>query len=370
MRYRRLPIEIESPEQRGYGTLRCNLTESSFADSPAGDLTAGLQDLLLCYGDHAGLPRLRELIAAQGSCLAKDDVLVTPGAAAALFIANTSLLEPEDRLLVVRPNYATNIETPRLLGCAVDFLDLSFERGWRLDPAELERRLSPRTALVSLTVPHNPTGAMMTEADLRRVIAIVEGRGARLLLDETYRDMAFGEPLPMAAALSTRAISVSSLSKTYGLPGIRAGWLACRDKALMETFLAAKEQIVICGSILDEEVAARALERRAATLPGVRRRIAEHFSIVKEWISREESLEWVEPSGGVVCFPRLRDGVDPERFYLALEARGTFVGPGHWFEMDRRFFRLGYGWPKTEELREGLGAISEALVAARPIPSK
>lgn len=369
MRYRRLPIEIESPEQMpgGYAALKNNLTESSRSDTRLEGLGRGLEDLVLCYGDHLGLPRLRALIAAQGEGLTPEDVLVTPGAAAALFIAATALLEAGDEMLVVKPNYATNIETPRSLGCKVETLDLRFEDGFRLDPAELERRLTPKTRLVSLTSPHNPTGTAISPEDLRRIIAAVEKAGAKLLLDETYRDMSFGAPLPPAAALSSSAISVSSLSKTFGLPGIRVGWLACRDKALMERFLAAKEQIVITGSILDEEIAARALEARSARLPGVQADIAARFKTVKDWIAGERRLEWVEPRGGVVCFPRVKDTAktDVERFYRVLnEEHGTYVGPGHWFEMDRRYFRLGYGWPTPEELRAGLAAISAALAKA------
>lgn len=294
-----------------------------------------------------------------------DDVLVTPGAAAALFIAATALLERGDRVLVARPNYATNIETPRALGCELDFLDLRLEDGFRLDPAEVERRLTPRTKLLSLTTPHNPSGTMMSEADLLRIVAAAERNGTRLLLDETYREMAYGRPLPTGASLSPSVISVSSLSKTYGLPGIRMGWLACRDRVLMETFLAAKEQIVICNSVLDEEIAARALEARETRLAPIKARIQEHFHIVRAWLAAEPRLEWAEPAGGVVCFPRIKAaaGVDPERFYAALEAAGVRVGPGHWFEQDRRHFRLGFGWPKTAELRAGLAAISEALSA-------
>lgn len=193
---------------------------------------------------------------------------------------------------------------------------------------------------------------------------LVESHGARLMLDETYRDMAFGEPLPCAAALSERAISVSSLSKTYGLPGIRIGWIACRDKDLMETFLAAKEQIVICNSVVDEEIAYRFLKQKQQRLSEIRRKIAEHFGIVKEWMQAQTHLEWIEPLGGVVCFPRIKEssGIQVDRFYKILNGETkTFVGPGHWFEQDRRYMRIGFGWPGTDELRRGLTHITTSL---------
>ncbi len=219
MHYRRSPIEIESPEQFGYENIKHNLAESSISDALWQDLNINLGDLVLAYGDHYGKPELRELIAADaGSIVQPDDVLLTVGAAAALFIISTSLLRPNDHLLVMHPNYATNIETPRMIGCQIDFLRLTFDNGFKIDVDEIASRITPQTKLVSVTCPHNPTGSMMTADDLRRLVAIVEEKGCYLLVDETYHDMTFGERLPIAASLSPRAISVSSLSKSYGLP--------------------------------------------------------------------------------------------------------------------------------------------------------
>ncbi len=367
MRYVRMPIEIESPEQMGYDNLECNLTESSFADAVIDDLAIDLSGLTVAYTDHVGHPGLRQLVAAE-SAVGPDDVLLVAGAAAALFIISTTLLEAGDHLLVVRPNYATNIETPRAIGAEIELLDLRFENGWRLDIDELARRLRPNTKLVSLTCPHNPTGTMMTLDELDAVIALVEANGTRLVFDETYRDMSFPTPLPVAASRSARVISVSSVSKTYGLPGLRMGWLVTRDTALMETFLAAKEQIFICNSIVDEQITYQVLQQRSTTLPPIRRRIEDHRRIVGDWFAQQDDLEWVEPTGGVVCFPRLRAdrGVDVDRFYEVLNGDlGTFVGPGHWFEQPRSFMRIGFGWPTTDELHLGLANISRAAGAAR-----
>ena len=371
MKYRRMPIEEESPEQFGYDRIRYNLTESSVRDRSLADLGIELRDLLLFYGDHVGNESFRGLVTeaagGAGSGVDRDDVLVTAGAAQALFIIATSLLDKDDHLVVVRPNYATNIETPRAIEADISFLDLTFEDGFRIDPEKLMALVTPRTRYVSVTVPHNPTGVMMDEADLRSLVGRVESAGCRLLVDETYREMTFGELLPVAATLSERAISVSSLSKTYGIPGIRTGWLVCRDKELMATFLAAKEQIGICGSVVDEEIAARAFAQREAWLAELRPFIARRFSVVRDWIAGEEFMEWVEPGGGVVCFPRIKPEapVDVDEFYRVLgEVHGTYVGPGHWFEQDRRHMRIGYAWPSAEELEGGLAAISGSVRAA------
>ena len=371
MKYVRMPIEVESPEEYGYDRIKYNLSESSVRDRSLSDLGIELPDLLLLYGEHAGDRRLVELIAAASGgaagVVSPRDVLVTAGAAQALFIIATTLLEKGDHLVVVRPNYATNIFTPRAIEADISYLDLTFQDGWAVDVDRLAALMTPRTRLVSVTVPHNPTGQVMPEGDLRRLAALVEEAGCRLLVDETYREMTFGGPLPVAATLTPRAISVSSLSKTYGIPGIRTGWLMTRDADLMTTFLAAKEQIGICGSVVDEEIALRALAQRDTWLPEITGRIAEALAATRDWVAGEELMEWVEPRGGVVGFPRIKPDapVDVDEFYrLLTDEFGTYVGPGHWFEQPRRHFRLGFGWPLAAELKGGLAGISGALRAA------
>ena len=132
-----MPIEIESPEEIGYDRIRCNLAESSVSDARLGDLDVALADLVLLYGDHLGHAGLRDIIAGDGPGLTPDDVLLTPGAAAALFIVSTSLLGAGDHLIVARPNYATNLETPRAIGADISTLDLTWEDSWRVDPARI-----------------------------------------------------------------------------------------------------------------------------------------------------------------------------------------------------------------------------------------
>ena len=156
MRYRRMPIEIESPEQLGYDTITNNLSESSVADRRLRDLgiDVDIDELLLCYGDHLGDPVLREAVAALGDGLRADDVLVTTGSAAALFATATSLLERDDHTVVVRTNYATNLETPRAIGADLDVVDLQFDDGWRLDVKRFAARVKPGvTKLISVTCP-------------------------------------------------------------------------------------------------------------------------------------------------------------------------------------------------------------------------
>ena len=375
MQYRRTPIEIESPEQLGYATIKQNLAESSFADRRLADygINGNVGELLLPYGDHLGSARLRALIASEGHPLTPDDVLVTAGAAAALFIVATVLLEPGAHALVCAPNYATNLETPRAIGAELETLNLRFEDGWRLDVENVAKRLRPSTRLVSITYPHNPTGSMITSDELLALVQLVEQHpSATLLVDETYRELAYDDVLPLATSLSPRVLAVSSMSKVYGLPGLRVGWLTCRDDALRETLLAAKEQIFISGAVLDEELAAQVLERRGEILQVVHEVVGAHLALVRSWVEASDYFDWVEPHAGVVCFPRIRPDVeiDVDRFYRILfQEYGTYVGPGHWFDQDRRFFRIGFGWPTKEELALGLETLEKAAARAAHAPA-
>jgi aspartate/methionine/tyrosine aminotransferase len=364
MRYVRMPIEIEAPEEYGYSKIRYNLSESSIADQSLATLGLTVPNLTLLYNEHRGGAALRSLIAADTADIAAADVLMTSGAATALFIVSTSLLSPADHLVVVRPNYATNLETPRAIGCHISFIDVTFERGFRLDFDQLAAAITPRTKIISVTCPHNPTGVMFTADELRRLADLAGAKGCYLLVDETYRDLSFDGALPLAASLGRHVITVSSLSKAYGVPGIRIGWLITRDPELQRTFLAAKEQISISGSVIDEWIAEQVLTRRDSLLQPTLSEMRERRRLVGEWMVNEPLLEWIQPQGGVVCFPRMRaepaGGTDA--FYRRLlEQYGTYVGPGHWFEMSDRFFRLGYGWTSRAELLAGLDAISRAL---------
>jgi len=363
LRYERMPIEVESPEEIGYNRIRYNLSESSITDQRLSDLGLVLPDIPLVYNEHRGSEPLRNLIIDGVAGLSTADVLVTEGAAGALFIVSTALLSAKDHLVVVRPNYATNIETPRAIGCDISFLDLSFDQEFRMDILALRSLLRPETRVISITCPHNPTGVMLSEAELKQIVDLASENGSFLVVDETYRDLSMDAVMPLAASLGPHVISVSSLSKAYGVPGIRLGWLITSNPKLQELFLAAKEQISICGSVLHEWIGERILMNRTAILDARLKEMRFRRQTVEDWMHSEDLLEWVRPSGGVVCFPRMRETPPggAEVFYKRLMDHGTYVGPGHWFEMPDTYFRLGYGWSSASELESGLQGISQAL---------
>ena len=373
MRYRRMPIEVESPEELGYDTITNNLSESSVADRKLSDLglDLDLDELVLCYGDHLGDPTLREAVAGGYPGLTPDNVIVTPGAAAALFCVATSLLDRGDHAIVVRTNYATNLETPRTIGADLDVVDLAYNDGWKLDLDEVADKIRPGTTrLISVTCPHNPTGTMIANDDLKRLVGLAERAEAILLVDETYRDLTHtGERIPLAATLSPNVVSVSSMSKAYGLPGIRIGWAITTDPEMHETLLAAKEQVLICGSTIDEHIAGRVLADRKRLLPPIMADVRERLELVDGWMASQDTFEWIRPSGGVVGLVRFREGVevDAQAFHHRLLAdHGTYVGPGHWFELTDRYFRLGFGWPTRAELTASLSALLTAAAESAP----
>lgn len=367
MQYVRMPIEIESPEEMGYGNIRYNLAESSVRDINLRDVDVDLKDLVLFYGEHKGIIKLREAVKEESKVLSVDDVLVTTGAATALFIVATTLLNSSDHLIVIRPNYGTNLETPRAFKCAMSIIDLKFEDGFEIDVDAVKREIQPNTKLISITNPHNPTGKLFSEQTILQLIAVAEEKNCRLLVDETYRDLNFQTKLkPYIAEQSDKVISVSSVSKSYGAPGVRIGWIICRDKKLMHDFLAAKEQITICNSVVDEEIAFCLVRSKQKWIQKHHEHIRSNFAYTKQWIAEQSFLEWVEPSAGVVCFPRLKaeHKLDTEKFYKALfNEYSTIVGPGHWFEHDKIYMRIGFGYPLEEELRTGLNNLNDCLKA-------
>lgn len=363
MQYRRMPIEKESPEELGYSNILYNLAESSVRDLEWKDLDIKFDELVLCYGEHRGGSELRKKIVEGQTQLKYSDVLVTPSAAAALFMIHSALLEKESHLVVVRPNYATNLETPYAIGCAISFVDIVFEQGYDLCIEELKQAVMPSTKLMSITTPHNPTGRKIPIKDIYELANFCAARGIYLLVDETYIELQWDgtPPPPYAANINKYVISVSSLSKAYGVPGIRTGWIICKDEMLMEILLAAKEQILICNSVLDEAVALHVLSQEQKILKNTMQNLPEKFEILKNWVNSNAILEWVEPQGGVVAFPRitLDTKIDLQIFYRKLFTEySTVVGPGHWFGLSDHYMRIGFGYPHPEELVKGLDNIS------------
>jgi aspartate/methionine/tyrosine aminotransferase len=327
------------------------------------ELKIDLDTLPLRYGYHMGRPDLRQLVAQQYQGLDADQVMVTSGASEANFAVVAALVEPGDHVIVEHPNYPSLYEVPRSLGCAVSFFRLTPHNLFQPDVSELESLITPKTKLISLTHPNNPTGSMISEDALREAIAVAESHGIYLLFDETYRELAFGERLPEAASLSPRVISISSMSKSYGLPGIRIGWLATKSRPILDAALAIREQVSITNGAISEAIALSVLQRKDEFVQRAQRHTATNLALVRSWMESRDDLDWVPPQAGVVALPWIGTNAvtDPDAVYRRLvEHYKTFVIPGRCFELDNHFFRLGYGGT-AEELQEGLRRIGRAL---------
>ena len=225
MLYERMPIEKESPEEIGYDNIKYNLSESSVTDLKMGELNLSLNELVLEYIGHSGNPELRKLIVNNCPNLYKENVLLTNGAAGALFIINSSLLSASDHLIVVRPNYATNIEVPKTIGCSISFIDLQFETAWKLDIQKIEAAINPNTTLISITTPHNPTGMLMSEADIDAVIVACSN------MQRAYPAMSIEIQNAIGAKGFAFDMNVACSSATFGLQTaadmIRSGSAKC-----------------------------------------------------------------------------------------------------------------------------------------------
>ena len=361
MWFKRMPFE-EWFDQYQY-EIDFDIGESAVKTLKLEDIPIDLKDVSLRYGFHRGKPELRALIAEQYPGLSPENIIVTSGASEANFDILSALVNPGEHVIIEHPNYPSLYEVPRSLGCRVDLFRLNFDRAFKPDWERLERMFDSDTRLVSLTHPNNPTGSMITEEDLHRAVRIAEAKGVYLLFDETYRSMAFDHPLPAAASLSSKVISISSMSKCYGIPGIRIGWLASRDPEVIERVLSTREQVSIANNALGEEIAIQVLRNKADYLESARRRITANRAVVDAWMREQRDFEWIPPEAGVVGFPRLKPEVkvEPEELYrLLAEKYRTFVVPGRCFEMDERHFRVGFG-AEAEEIRRGLGNLAAAL---------
>ena len=322
-------------------------------------LGVDLGSLGLRYGYHTGSPELRALIAQEYEGLTPEHIAVTTGSSEANFSVITSLVDMSHHIIVEYPNYPSLYEVPRSLGLPYDLFRLTYEENFEPNLEKLESLIKDETSLVTLTHPNNPTGSMISENALRKVIALVEAHDAYLLHDETYRELSFAKPPPPAATLSNRAISMTTVSKTYGLPGIRIGWIAGPRK-IVESVRAVREQVTICNSTLSEAIALAALKQKDSILKSAKERVQRNFEVLKRWMAHQDSLEWVEPTGGVVAFPRLKTEASTEALCRLLVTKyRTFSIPGYTFGMDRHM-RIGFGG-STDELNEGLARLKLAM---------
>ncbi|NRQ36122.1 pyridoxal phosphate-dependent aminotransferase [Nonomuraea sp. NN258] len=314
------------------------------------------ETLSLGYTETYGDPGLRRAIAGTYENVAEDEVLCFSGAQEALYLTMRVLLEPGDHAVVITPNYQS-AETVPLSLCKVTGVALDAERDWALDLAAVEAAIRPNTRLLSVNFPNNPTGKVIGEADFRRLAELCDERGIRLFSDEVYRGLERdpSRTLPQAADLSPAALSMNVTSKSLGLPGLRLGWLACRDKDLLGRLERAKHYTTICNAAPSEILARIAIKARDRIIERNRGIIAANLPLFEAFFAEfAELFEWRAPDGGCVAFPRYLGADGVEAFCTRLvEEAGVLLLPAGIYRSDLTptpadRFRVGVGRTGTE----------------------
>lgn len=354
-----------------------NLAESTSQDLTFGELLAlpgleDIRDLKLGYGRSAGLPALRQAIA-DGCGVPAEWVLTTQGTALGLFLLAFETCRAGYEAVLVTPCFPPSRDSLLGAGVTVREVKLSFENGYRLDLERIEACLTPKTRLVSIASPQNPSGVRASRFEIEALLALIERSSpdALLFVDETYREASYGDDptVQSVAGLDPRIVTGASVSKALGAPGLRTGWLTVPDAGLRARLMVAKLNTVISGSVLDETLATALLRNRARVLEPRQRLLGDALATLSSWCQAERGrIEWIKPDAGALCCLRLRaevfDDAAVSRFWALLPDHDLQLASGQWFGEAQRVFRLGFGYLPPATLQPALAALSSSLDAA------
>ncbi|RQR68745.1 MULTISPECIES: aminotransferase [unclassified Burkholderia] len=320
-----------------------------------------LRPMKLTYGAIEGTQRLREAIAATYSRQSPSNVIVTHGAIGGNALIYETLVEPNDTVISVLPTYQQHYSIPESYGANVKILKLREENAFLPDLKELESLVDDKTRLIAINNPNNPTGSLMDEAFLGKIIEIARRCGAYLLCDEVYRgtDQVGSGYSPSIADLYERGISTASMSKTYSLAGLRLGWIAGPEE-LIHAVAVHRDYNTISVGMIDDYFATLALEHRDAILKRNLDIVRTNLAIVEAWVKREPLVSWIKPKSGTTAL--LKFAVDmPSREFCTelLDATGVMFTPGSAFDMEG-YVRIGYANNQTV-LEQGLARVSDFL---------
>jgi aspartate/methionine/tyrosine aminotransferase len=337
---------------------------------PEGERAAALDHLLdtrLGYSEAPGSLELRSLLAATYADTGPENVLVTTGAIEANFLAFNTLLDSGDHVVAVHPAYQQLYAVPRAIGCDVSLWRLRPENGFRYDLDELEALVRPSTKLIVVNTPHNPTGAMLSADELRRIYDLATSVGARVLCDEAYRwlEMPGGPALaPPIRDLGDPGISVGTFSKPFGLPGLRIGWLAGPADVVAACW-SLRDYITLSPGKLNDALAALALRQRDRIVERTQLIVSENLATARRWFAEQaEVAAWIEPRGGLLALLRYR--LDVPSLDLANRLAGEYsvmLAPGSAFGYEGHL-RLGIGQDPAI-FAEGLSRTAACLADLR-----
>jgi aspartate/methionine/tyrosine aminotransferase len=367
-------FELEAYFARWEGAVRHNLAASECEPLLLATLLAMADeadqarwgDLRLGYGDPHGAIWLRETIAGLYETASAADLLCFAGAQEGLYCAMHALLGAGDHAIVVTPNYQS-AETVPLALCAVTGVALDPAQGWTLDIDAVAAAIRPQTRLVSINFPNNPTGKILERERFDALVALCRRHGLWLFSDEVYRliERDPADRLPQAVDVYERGLSLNVMSKAYGLPGLRVGWIACRDSALLQRMAQLKHYLSICNAAPSEVLAHIALRSGAGILARNRTIAEQNLDLVQDVFNDFPALlDWHRPEGGITGYPRYRgpEGVEVFARHLITES-GVLVLPASVYQSDlvaapTDRFRLGFG---RSDMAGGLAAMRRYL---------
>jgi len=352
-----------------------NLSESGVHPMSLGELLGpkereAIFDERFIYVQTNGTPALRESIAALYPGATADNVVVGNGTAEANYIAVWRLVEPGDEVVMMLPNYMQIWGVVRGQGASVVPWRLREERGWEADVDELASLATPRTKLIAVCHPNNPTGSILSEAAMRAIVGIAEKTGAWILADEVYRGAELdGRESPSFWGLSDRVLVTGGMSKAYGLPGLRIGWVAGPAPMIAELW-ARKDYLSIAPASLSDHLARIALrpEVRARILTRTRGLINANLPALTEWMSRHHpGFRLVPPRAGAIAYPRYSWPINSTKLMERLrDEQSLLVVPGDQFGMDG-YLRIGLG-NEPAELKAGLARMDSVLESLGSAP--
>jgi aspartate/methionine/tyrosine aminotransferase len=347
------PFEIERFYERWEFAAELMLSSSDCESLAVAELLAlepdageRLQSLRLGYTEVAGSAELLAAVAGRYDGIEAADVLTLAAAEEGIFIAYHALLDSSDHVIVEAPCYGSAIEVARSTGAEVSLWQRRHEDGWAHDLQDLEGLLRANTRLIYINSPHNPTGTQMSRATLDRVVELARERSIVLLSDEVYRGLEHDPStrLPAACEVYEHAISLGTVSKAYGLPGLRIGWLACRDHSLLARITELKLYTTICSSAPSELLVALALRHGDRLVGASRELVMANLPLVEQSMARRaEQFEWLAPTAGPIAFPRVRAELDVHAWCERTAQRaGVLLLPGSVYD-EPRHVRFGFG---------------------------
>jgi aspartate/methionine/tyrosine aminotransferase len=320
-----------------------------------------LLGLRLGYTEVPGSPELREAIAGCYEHATLDHVLALAAAEEGIFVAYHALLGAGDHVIVEAPCYGSALEVARSTGADVDVWQRRFADGWEHDLDALQGLLRPSTRVIYINSPHNPTGTQMTADTFAAVVEIARERSIVLFSDEVYRGLEHDPAHRLAAACDAyeHGLSLGTVSKAHGLPGLRIGWLACRDEPLLARISALKLYTTICSSAPSELLVALALRHRERLVERNRGIVRANLPLVDDFLARRaELLRWRRPSAGPIGFPQVAGIDDVHRWCEEIaEEASVLLLPGSVYE-EPRHVRIGFG---RANLPQALQRIDEYL---------